>query len=62
MVGVGAGLLSIPDENTEGVLNINYGFSSGLGDSPSGLRWFVQHQGLDLFDRNRLALGLTWSR
>jgi hypothetical protein len=62
MASLGAGLLSVPDETTEGVINVNYGFSSGFGDDTSSLRWFVAHQGIDFFDRNRLAFGLTWTR
>lgn len=58
----GVGLLSVPDAGTEGVLNLTYGFTSGTGSGSSGLRWFVEHQGLDLFDRSRLSAGLTWVR
>lgn len=61
----GVGLLSVPDAGTEGVLNLIYGFSSGIGDAADGgpgVSWFVEHQGIDLFNRSRIAAGLRWTR
>ncbi len=57
-VRAGLGFLSVPDLGTEGVLNLAYGFSSRIGES--ALRWFVEHQGIDLFDRNRIIGGVRW--
>ncbi len=50
---------------TEGVLNFAYGFSADFG-TWSGTEWmgqpriFLEHQGIDLFDLNRLLLGAQW--
>jgi hypothetical protein len=57
LVGVGVGILnssSNGDNHSEGVLNLNYGVMANLG------RWvvFAEHQGVDLFDLNRLLFGL----
>lgn len=61
----GVGLLSVPGDGTEGVLNLIYGFSSGIGaaaNGGAGISWFVEHQGIDLFNRSRIAAGLRWTR
>jgi hypothetical protein len=61
VVRPGIGILSVPGHGTEGVLNFTYGFTSRVGRD-SSMRWFVEHQGIDLFDRSRLSAGLSWTR
>ncbi|MBU0982405.1 MAG: hypothetical protein KKA42_00930, partial [candidate division Zixibacteria bacterium] len=69
-VRMGFGVLgfggSIEGRDTEGVLNFTYGFNlntrrtgmlSSLGDPDI----FIEHQIIDLFDLNRIVLGLQWS-
>ncbi len=57
---LGLGFLSVPDVGSEAVLNFTWGISSQLGDGR--MRWFVEHQGIDLFDRNRLNAGIRLMR
>lgn len=40
----------------EGVLNLTYGLTANLGRTIA----FAEHQGVDLFDLNRINLGLKW--
>jgi hypothetical protein len=58
MVRAGLGVLSVPGDGTQGVLNFTYGFSTPIGRGSA--RWFAEHQGIDLFARNRLVAGLRW--
>lgn len=60
-LGVGVGILGFSDDvagrsKREGVLNLSYGVTVHMGDVTT----FVEHQGVDLFDVNRLLLGLRW--
>jgi hypothetical protein len=57
-VRVGLGILSVPRLGTEGVLNLSYGASSRIGTTD--MHWFAEHQGIDLFNRNRLVAGVRW--
>jgi hypothetical protein len=63
---LGLGFFRFSDEDesaTEGVLNLTYGFSTPIGGPTlTGERrhLFVEHQGLDLFDFNRLLVGVQW--
>jgi len=55
----------IPDRETEGVLNLVYGLEldpiqSRLFQSMESPVLFIEHQIIDLFDLNRLVLGLQW--
>lgn len=56
----------ITDRDTEGVLNFTYGVSFNPGKTAwmrglGGPAVFVEHQIIDLFDLNRIVLGLQWS-
>jgi hypothetical protein len=56
-LGAGLGFLSSRvdgDSHTEGVVNIYYGLTANFG------KWtvFAEHEGVDLFDLNRLLAGL----
>lgn len=60
-VGVGVGIMGFSEEvgdrsKREGVLNLSYGATVNMGDTTA----FVEHQGVDLFDMNRILLGLRW--
>ncbi|HRX52707.1 MAG TPA: hypothetical protein P5571_15160 [Candidatus Krumholzibacteria bacterium] len=60
-MSVGVGILGFSDEvygrtKREGVLNFSYGATVNTGDAVL----FLEHQGIDLFDVNRLLLGLRW--
>lgn len=57
LVGIGFGIMNFStngSNHSEGVLNLNYGVTANLD------RWvvFAEHQGVDLFDLNRLLFGL----
>ena len=57
LVGAGFGIMNFNadgDNHSEGVLNFHYGVTANFG------RWtaFAEHQGVDLFDLNRLLFGL----
>jgi hypothetical protein len=41
------------------VLNLGYGFSAELPGERGG-RFFLEHQGIDLFDLNRVLVGLRF--
>lgn len=66
---LGLGLLTYGDapegvSGTQGVLNFTYGISTDLvriGGLGRPL-FTIEHQGLDLFDSNRLLVGLQWRR
>lgn len=45
---------------TEAVLNLGYGFSAALPGRLDGPRFFLEHQGIDLFDLNRVLVGLRF--
>jgi hypothetical protein len=66
MARVGLGFFRFTDDgdsSTEGVLNLTYGFSTPIGGPTlTGERkhLFVEHQGIDLFDFNRLLVGVQW--
>jgi len=56
----------ITDRDTEGVLNFTYGVSFNPGKTAwmrglGGPAVFFEHQIIDLFDLNRIVLGLQWS-
>lgn len=60
IIRAGVGVLSIPDRSAEGVINLGWGIASGFAQAADqrGVQWFIEHQGIDLFNRNRLAGGL----
>ncbi|MEO8295426.1 MAG: outer membrane beta-barrel protein [Gemmatimonadota bacterium] len=66
VVRLGLGIFRFSDNNkssTEGTLNVTYGVSTPLGGPTlTGQRrfLFVEHQGLDLFNFNRLLVGVQW--
>ena len=61
--GLGIMLGGGPDSPRGGVLNLGYGASTRLGriggQTIEGLRLFVEHQGLQLYDRHRILVGLN---
>lgn len=64
-VSAGAGLfyLSEPPRgraNWEAVLNFGYGAAMPVPGRSGGPRLFLEHQGIDLFDLNRLLIGLRF--
>lgn len=59
---VGAGILWTQDAPTQTLLIGAYGLTLESVENPLGTRLFVEHQGLDLFKKNRILLGLTWGR
>ena len=70
-VRVGFGVLGfggdIVERDTEGVMNLTYGFSidprrSGLLRGVGNPAFFFEHQIIDLFDLNRVVVGFQWSR
>jgi hypothetical protein len=69
-VRMGFGVLGfggdISERDTEGVLNLTYGFSvdprkAALLRDIGSPAIFLEHQIIDLFDLNRVVLGLQWS-
>jgi hypothetical protein len=61
IVSAGVGILGFSDDvedrsKQEGVLNLGYGLAANFG-RVSG---FLEHQGVDLFDLNRILFGLKW--
>jgi len=60
---VGAGILwAQKDVPTQTLLIGAYGLTLESVENPLGTRLFVEHQGLDMFKKNRLLVGLTWGR
>ncbi|HEX2078238.1 MAG TPA: hypothetical protein VHG08_11035 [Longimicrobium sp.] len=61
----GAGLFYLSDPprgraNWEAVLNFGYGAAVPVPGRSGGPRLFLEHQGIDLFDLNRLLIGLRF--
>lgn len=64
-LGAGIGILRFTDSDdndsdisgTEAVLNIGYGLTANFGRTTA----FAEHQGIDLFDLNRILVGLRLS-
>ncbi|MFO7652395.1 MAG: hypothetical protein R6X25_01080 [Candidatus Krumholzibacteriia bacterium] len=57
----GAGILIFSEDvadrtDQEGVLNLSYGVAANIDDRV----FFIEHQGVDLFDLNRVLLGIRW--
>lgn len=61
----GLGFFVLTDPNPgragrEAVLNLGYGANFSFPGRPDGPRMFIEHQGVDLFDLNRLLIGLRF--
>jgi hypothetical protein len=61
----GLGLLVLTDPNPgraerEAVLNLGYGVNFPVPGRSGGPRLFLEHQGIDLFDLNRLLIGIRF--
>jgi hypothetical protein len=61
----GLGLLVLTDPNPgraerEAVLNLGYGVNFPVPGRDGGPRLFLEHQGIDLFDLNRLIVGMRF--
>ncbi|HEX2203055.1 MAG TPA: hypothetical protein VHG91_07145 [Longimicrobium sp.] len=64
-VYAGPGILFMGDPprgraGTEAVLDVGYGISARLPHRGARRRFFIEHQGVDLFDLNRVIVGLRW--
>jgi hypothetical protein len=65
----GVGLLAISGDldgrhGTTGVLNVGYGLTLDLTKTPGFGRpqLYLEHQGIDLYDLQRILIGLQWAR
>lgn len=61
----GLGVLVLSDPNpgragTEAVLNLGYGVNFPVPGRDGGPRLFLEHQGIDLFDLNRVLIGIRF--
>jgi hypothetical protein len=61
----GLGFLVLTDPSPgraerEAVLNLGYGVNVPVPYRSGGPRMFIEHQGIDLFDLNRLIVGLRF--